>query len=493
LRRLDLLLLVTLVPCWVVAFALHVRQVVTGRLAWMPVVVSRPIGPDAFPAVVDFRREATPGETGLQIGDRLLRAGRAELRGVGPVGVFARLGAEADATLRVPVTYARGEAEAEGSTVVRLVPVAFPWRLIPLTLTFALVGVLVLLRLPGSALARTFLLAALSFSFHWTLFFGGPRAQTYAWTVALLVSSLLTFPLILRVPAIFPPEVAAPDGRLPRWPWLFSILGPVAFSYVYGFPLPSTVAAPALFLVNIAFIVTLLAVLTRNYRRCGPIGRRQTKWVLYGMYVGTVPVLAADVLIALVPAVWWLHDVAVAAEVVIPLSILVAILRFNLFDIDRLISAAALYSVLSVLVLAALPTVVFPAARWVSAGVGLEPGTVQLLLSGVLATAVVWVRGRTRPYVDQAFFPERYRLAGRMQELLQELSSASERSALLDEPAQESLAVRFTSGATRYCAVFGGDVTKDSGTDPPNAGGKGKFKAKNAPAPLACPVAPPCP
>jgi hypothetical protein len=59
----------------------------------------------------------------------------------------------------------------------------------------------------------------------------------------------------------------------------------------------------------------------------------------------------------------------------------------------------------------------------------------------------------------------------------------------LDEPTQGVLAVRFTSGTTTYCATFGGDITADSGTNPPNPGGKGKFKAKDAPA-APCPTAP---
>jgi hypothetical protein len=52
----------------------------------------------------------------------------------------------------------------------------------------------------------------------------------------------------------------------------------------------------------------------------------------------------------------------------------------------------------------------------------------------------------------------------------------------LDEPAQQSVAVRFRSGATEYCTVFGGNVGKDRQ-------GK-KFQAKGAPAPETCPVPP---
>lgn len=63
----------------------------------------------------------------------------------------------------------------------------------------------------------------------------------------------------------------------------------------------------------------------------------------------------------------------------------------------------------------------------------------------------------------------------------------------LDEPTQEAVAVRIGSGDTTYCAVFGGTISRDSGIDPPNPGGKGLFKAKLAPTPTSCPPAPPCP
>jgi DNA-binding beta-propeller fold protein YncE len=52
----------------------------------------------------------------------------------------------------------------------------------------------------------------------------------------------------------------------------------------------------------------------------------------------------------------------------------------------------------------------------------------------------------------------------------------------LDEASQTRVAVRFTSGDTTYCAVFGGTVTKDKS-------GK-KFVAKDAPAPATCPAPP---
>jgi hypothetical protein len=50
----------------------------------------------------------------------------------------------------------------------------------------------------------------------------------------------------------------------------------------------------------------------------------------------------------------------------------------------------------------------------------------------------------------------------------------------LDEVAQGSVGADFVSGPNRYCGVFGGDVVRDEQGN--------QFRARNAPAPAACPV-----
>src|SRR5207249_10247176 len=117
-------------------------------------------------------------------------------------------------------------------------------------------------------------------------------------------------------------------------------------------PLPPTLGLRAVVAANLAFITTLLVLLMRNFRCSGPLGRRQLKWVVYGFYIGNAPTLAADMVAALDPSLVWLHDIAMIAVALIPLCIFIAIVRFNLFDIDRLISATATYTILSVLMLA---------------------------------------------------------------------------------------------------------------------------------------------
>src|SRR5581483_6436323 len=126
--------------------------------------------------------------------------------------------------------------------------------------------------------------------------------------------------------------------------------------------------------MNTLFIITLLVLLTRHFRRAGPVGRRQLKWVVYGFYVGTLPVLATNVVTALVPSLWWFHEISMIAPVLIPICLCIAVIRFNFFDIDRLISATAVYSILSVLLIGGALLGGPQLVRAVSGAAGIEPG-----------------------------------------------------------------------------------------------------------------------
>jgi class 3 adenylate cyclase len=365
----------------------------------------------------------------LVVGDWLIRLGETDLRGVGSIGFFARVYEEADPKLQVPVSFLR--AGKHGETVLSLFPHPFPWRPSLLTLPFVGIAVLVLLRLPGSRLARMFFLASMAYSFHWTFFVGGPRVQTYAWVAIVLCSGLLVYPLSLRLVLLFPEEVVPTGARMPIWPWLFAVYGPIVASRMFGVPLPPAVGLRAYFLVNAAFITTLLVLLTRNFRRSGPVGRRQVKWVVYGFYLGTGPVLLADMVSVLDPSLSWLHEIAMIFPALIPLCTFIAIVRFNLFDIDRLISATAAYTALSVFLLAGALTVIPRLSQAASILAGVEPAFGQMILSFLLAALVVPGQRYLRPQIERLFFAERHALEQGVEHLLRELSACEGPQALL--------------------------------------------------------------
>jgi class 3 adenylate cyclase len=447
-RLLGVALAAALVSAWAAATAVYVWQVAHDRLAWVGVHVDAAPAADGYPTVRSLWPGTAAETSGLAPGDRLLRVGDLDLRGVGRVGFVARTLEAAGAAGAVPVAFER--AGRAGETTLGLTPVGFPWRTLPLTLALVVTGVLVLLRRPGDAGSRAFFLAATVFSIHWTFFFGGPRAFTWAWAVVFALASLVAFPLVLRAAMLFPAE-AAVRGRLPAWPWAFAVFGPISTSWVFGVPLPPAIGLRGAFVVNVVFIATLLAVLTRNYHRSGAIGRRQVRWVLIGFYLGTVPVAFTDVVAGFAPGLWWLHDVGMIAEVAIPICCFIAIDRFNLFDVDRLITATAVYTILSVTLVAAGLMVLPGAAAAGSAAVGIPAAQGQVALSLVLAMALVPAERWLRPRVERLIFAERHALEQGVARLLPELAVCPEPGALLTLVADRLVALLSPAG----CVVYG--------------------------------------
>lgn len=426
----DIVLLATFTPLWGLCFALYLHNVVRGELARVPVYIAAAEDKAQYPVVRGFRPGTVDENRDLAIGDQLLQIGEVDLRGVSSLGFVARVYQGADSALKVPVTILRDGQR--GETWLHLSPLASSWGMAPVTFGFAAMAVFVLLRVPGSRLARAFFATCLTYSLQWTVFYGGPLLQTYAWAVVDSYSSLLMFPLMLRVVFLFPEELAPTGARMPMWPWLFGVIGPISTSLRFGVPaLPPTFALRAYFAVTALFIVILLVVLTRLFRRTGPFGRRQLKWVVYGLYVGSAPVLAADILTTFDPSLWPLHDVALLALVLIPLCVLIAIVRANLFDIDRLINATAAYSLLLVLLTGGVLLLGPRFAQAVSSVTGIQSTSGHVLFSLGLVVAATPLYRHLRLWIERVFFPERYALARGVYQLLAELPTCRDAQTLL--------------------------------------------------------------
>lgn len=423
LRPLDRALLFGLLPLWAVCFVLYVGRAAHGRLAWVPIAVQAPENPTAYPTVREFLPGAEAKQSGLIVGDQLIRVGEIDLRGVGPFGFVARAYEATGSDRQVPIVFQR-----EGTlrkTALVLTPIVSSWLFFPLTLGFVIAGVVTLVCEPGSRQARAFFLGSLAYSFHWTFFFGGSRLQTYAWAAVHFVSALFLLPLILRTAMVFPEKLLLVGSRASLWPWLFAVSAPIIISTVFGAPLPPSVALRANFIVNVAFLLALLVTLARNYRRATPIGRRQLKWIVYGLYIGVMPVLAADVITALSPSLRWLHEASMAALILIPICICIAILRMNFFDIDRLISATGAYSVLFAILIGAIMVFVPPLAEAANRVAGIESLSWQLTFSFALALLVIPGQRRLRPQIERFFFPVRYAIEQGLARLERALSFCS--------------------------------------------------------------------
>jgi hypothetical protein len=116
------------------------------------------------------------------------------------------------------------------------------------------------------------------------------------------------------------------------------------------------------------------------------------------------------------------YSLSYLSLLILPLCIGIAAVRYNVFDIDRLLSATASYNVLLVILLGASFLLAPRIAEAASVFLGIEPITGQIALSLALAGAVVPAHRRLRPRIDRLFFKERFAVDRGIAELLTELS-----------------------------------------------------------------------
>ena len=82
-------MLAILLPVWAACFALHLREVVRTGFAQPPLFAAPPGTGETHPTVGGFRIERARPETGLEVGDRLIRIGDEDLAGRGYFGFDA--------------------------------------------------------------------------------------------------------------------------------------------------------------------------------------------------------------------------------------------------------------------------------------------------------------------------------------------------------------------------------------------------------------------
>lgn len=252
----------------------------------------------------------------------------------------------------------------------------------------------------------------------------------YTWVPAVVL-------VVVVLPLVFP--TGRPPGRL--WSW---VLVPAALAFVggiaavtearQGWAPHSALQALSGFFADFAepmpwalFGVPLLAgaigsaaSLVHRLRRGGVVERQQVKWVVLAMsVVGVVAVVGF-----LGPLDRFLRtpigSLAVfATYVLIPLAIVVAILRYRLFDIDRLVSRTIGYSIV-----AGMSTALYFATVVVLRGLLPGGGPMPVAISTLAVAAAfqpLW--RRVQGLVDRRFFRSRYDADQVIDRLLGELRS----------------------------------------------------------------------
>ncbi len=173
----------------------------------------------------------------------------------------------------------------------------------------------------------------------------------------------------------------------------------------------------------------------RRFRRADGVERQQMRWVAFGAVVAAGAVVGTFAS-ALAGQDVLLNVAAAALVTVLPLSVTIAISRYRLYDLDRVISRSLLYTALTAMVAATYVAVV--------AGLGLVAGSDRVVsgIAAVVAAIVVApMRSIAQRGVDRLLFGRRAEpfavVSGLSQRLQASASPGTALQALVDAIAAE--------------------------------------------------------
>lgn len=303
-----------------------------------------------------------------------------------------------------------------GSTYLGLSMFAFP-----------VVGVVIAYRRPGNRVAWLCLAVGLAWALELSLwgvvFIGLAHPGTVPWPEMIAVfASPLWVPGVFMVPTYV--LMYFPDGRLPspRWRWLPWFVGAVlVVAYAQGLLEPSTYSygrpaidnplaeilgvsmrGGALFPFLFTGVIGSVVSVVVRYRRAVGVERQQLKWLATAGVIAGVLAMIPNILVDFLG-----QGQAVAAMssfLLIPLAVGTAVVRYRLYDIDRILSRTVTYAV----VIACLAAV-YVAAVLLLGNLLPREGDLAVAASTLLAAGLFNpLRRRVQARVDRRFHRTRY-------------------------------------------------------------------------------------
>jgi MFS family permease len=159
----------------------------------------------------------------------------------------------------------------------------------------------------------------------------------------------------------------------------------------------------ALLLIIAAYLIAIVDLIGR-YRRAGAIERLQIRWVLAAVMTSVVLMVAVILFAESVSALW---DLFVASLMLPIVAIAVALTRYRLYDIDRIVSSTIAYSFVTVVLLSTL-AVAIVALQAILAP--LTNGDTLAVAGSTLLVAALFqpLRARVQRTVDRRFHRARF-------------------------------------------------------------------------------------
>lgn len=297
----------------------------------------------------------------------------------------------------------------------------------------AAVGVVLIMRRPGHPVGWIFLalgtdLAAAAVGQSYALAGAVARPGSLPWAapVAVVADSQFVVWLVLLGAALH----LTPTGRAlsRRWYWVLVVtivsacvwfamklfsdeplnepLQAVAGPWAQRFPLPLRVVyLIAVVVTNVGVVLSAVSVVVRVKRSRG-VERRQLKWMLVVAIVFPLLVIAAFVAATTDhPAV--LNIAAALFVIVVPVAAGLSVVQYRLYDVDRILSRAAAYVVVSIL-LGGVFVGIVAALRSLLGGVDSESSAAGLVASVVTVAMAAPVYRRVQRMLDRRFNRRQY-------------------------------------------------------------------------------------
>ncbi|MGQ0603793.1 MAG: hypothetical protein ACT4QE_19095 [Anaerolineales bacterium] len=215
-----------------------------------------------------------------------------------------------------------------------------------------------------------------------------PRWRVVAWVVVAVFLSGLTLGWAMPEYSGFVPDLESP----------YSAPG-IANEVVEALVVISVIA------ISLAIVAGVVSLLVR-FQRAADIERQQLKWFTYGAVLSGM-VFISDFFYTF-PGVWESVKEAIAFNVLPPLTIGIAILRYRLFDIDLIIRRTLVYSTLSgLLALTYIGIVVISQSLLSAFG---SPRSELVTVASTLAIAALFfpLRNRVQDFIDRRFYRKKY-------------------------------------------------------------------------------------
>jgi hypothetical protein len=291
-------------------------------------------------------------------------------------------------------------------------------------MAFSVTGLGLFWRKPDDWMAMLFalmlvILGAFTTRSLWALERASPQLQLPARIVSLAALALLVVLCCLF-----------PDGRfVPGWTkFLAAAVIPVLAAQpdlplaVLRLPDP-VVGVPTwrwrLMAVTVGGLLGLgLAAQAYRYRRVStPVQRQQTKWIVFTVGTVILVLLVAIIIPSTVvstTSAWfaWAMLATIPLFILFPVAIANSIIRYRLYDIDRLISRTLVYGLLTALLAGVYTCVVLTLGQLFGGGVGRDPPS-WAVAGATLAVAALFqpARRRIQAVVDRRFNRRKYDVA----------------------------------------------------------------------------------